>query len=107
VVYRLAPLTWLLGRRLVKLDTFAMTNLIAGKRIVPELIQRGFTPEAVVHELSGILPEGPVRRQMQTELAQVRDRLQAKGAEQPAVRAAEEILSGIRSPAKVVQKQLF
>src|SRR5579863_1879742 len=35
VVYRLAPLTWLLGRRLVKLDTFAMANLIAGRRIVP------------------------------------------------------------------------
>ncbi len=43
VVYRLAPLTWLLGRRLVKLDTFAMPNLIAGKKIVPELIQKDFT----------------------------------------------------------------
>jgi lipid-A-disaccharide synthase len=102
VVYRLAPLTWLLGRRLVKLDTFAMANLIAGKKIVPELIQKDFTPEAVVRELSGILPEGPNRGQMQAELAQMRDRLQAKGADQPAVRAAAEILSGIRSPAKVV-----
>lgn len=108
VVYRLAPLTWLLGRRLVKLDTFAMANLIAGKRIVPELIQQDFTPEAVVRELNGILPEGPSRRQMQAELAQVKDRLrQGKDAEEPAVRAAAEILSGIRSPAKVVQKQLF
>jgi lipid-A-disaccharide synthase len=107
VVYRLAPLTWLLGRRLVKLDTFAMANLIAGKRIVPELIQQEFTPEAVVRELGLMLPEGPNRAQMQAELAQVRDRLQAKGAEQPAVRAAAEVLSGIRSPVKVVQKQLF
>ncbi|HEX7287680.1 MAG TPA: lipid-A-disaccharide synthase [Candidatus Angelobacter sp.] len=108
VVYRLAPLTWLLGRRLVKLDTFAMANLIAGKRIVPELIQKDFTPEAVVRELSGILPEGPARRQMQAGLEQVKDRLrQHEGAQEPAVRAATEILSGIRSPAKVVQKQLF
>src|SRR5262249_40793081 len=42
VVYRLAPLTWLLGRRLVKLSTFAMPNLIAGEKIVPELIQGDF-----------------------------------------------------------------
>ena len=39
VVYRLSPLTYMLGRRFVKLDTFAMVNLIAGDRIVPELIQ--------------------------------------------------------------------
>ena len=47
VVYRLAPLTWLLGRRLVKLDTFAMPNLIAGKKVVPELIQKDFTAQNV------------------------------------------------------------
>jgi lipid-A-disaccharide synthase len=98
VVYRLAPLTWLLGRRLVRLDTFAMANLIAGKRIVPELIQQDFTPEAVVRELKKILLDGPARRQMQVELAQVKDRLrQAEEGDEPAVRAAVEILSGIRT----------
>ena len=103
VVYRLAPLTWLLGRRLVRLDTFAMANLIAGKRIVPELIQKDFTPEAVVRALSAIIPEGPTRRQMQAELALVRERLHdTKDAEPPAVRAAAEILSGLRSAVKVV-----
>src|SRR5579871_2366000 len=64
VVYRLAPLTWLLGRRLVKLDTFAMPNLIAGRKIVPELIQSGFTAETVVRELNAIIPDGPARQQM-------------------------------------------
>jgi len=108
VVYRLAPLTWFLGRRLVRLDTFAMANLISGKKIVPELIQKGFTPEAVVRELSAIIPEGPARRQMQAELAEVRQRLHdTKDAEPPAFRAAAEILSSLRSPAKVVEKQLF
>jgi lipid-A-disaccharide synthase len=108
VVYRLAPLTWFLGRRLVRLDTFAMANLIAGKRIVPELIQQDFTPEAVVRELSAIIPEGPTRQQMQAELALVRERLHdTKDAEPPAVRAAAEILSVLTSSAKVVEKQLF
>ena len=59
VVYRLSPLTWLLGRRLVSLDTFAMPNLIAGCRVVPELIQSGFTAENVVRELTAIIADGP------------------------------------------------
>jgi lipid-A-disaccharide synthase len=93
VVYRLAPLTWLLGRRLVSLDTFAMPNLIAGRRIVPELIQDGFNAESVVRELHAILPEGERRRQMVADLQQVRARLRDDfGADPPAVRAAREIL---------------
>jgi lipid-A-disaccharide synthase len=93
VVYRLAPLTWLLGRRLVSLDTFAMPNLIAGKRIVPELIQDGFSAQNVVRELRAILPEGEHRRQMVTDLQRVRARLRDDfSAEPPAVHAAREIL---------------
>ena len=72
VVYRLAPLTWLLGRRLVKLDTFAMPNLIAGRQIVTELIQDKFTAQNLVRELNAILPEGAARRQMLADLGQIR-----------------------------------
>ena len=42
-----------------------MPNLIAGRRVVPELIQSGFTAENVVRELTAIIADGPVRRQMQ------------------------------------------
>jgi lipid-A-disaccharide synthase len=92
VVYRLAPLTWLLGRRLVSLDTFAMPNLIAGRRIVPELIQDRFNAQTVVRELEAILAEGESRRQMVIELERVRARLRDDiSAETPAVRAAREI----------------
>lgn len=93
VVYRLSLLTWLLGRRLVKLDTFAMPNLIAGRKIVPELIQGGFTAEAVVQELRKILPDGPARREMQDALAEVKRKLAI--TEAPALLAAKEILKGI------------
>ncbi len=96
VVYRLAPLTWLLGRRLVKLDTFAMPNLIAGKKIVPELIQRDFTAENVARELSAILPDGPARQEMESALKLVQARLRDRqGSEPPAVRAAWEILGSL------------
>ncbi len=96
VVYRLAPLTWLLGRRLVKLDTFAMPNLIAGKKIVPELIQKDFTAQNVLKELNAIIPDGPARQQMQADLKMVQQRLRdSQHAESPAQRAAREILGAL------------
>ena len=89
VVYRLSPLTYRLGRRLVKLDTFGMVNLIAGERIVPELIQDRFTPEAVADEAISMLTD-PVRAARVREgLARVRARLGGPGASR---RAAEAIL---------------
>ena len=98
VVYRLAPLTWLLGRRLVKLDTFAMPNLIAGKKIVPELIQKDFTAQNVFRELSAILPDGPARQQMQVALKMVQERLHdSSDSAPPAQRAAREIIAGINA----------
>jgi lipid-A-disaccharide synthase len=96
VVYRLALLTWLLGRRLVKLDTFAMPNLIAGRKIVPELIQKDFTVQNVLRELSAIIPGGPARQQMEADLKMVQQRLRdSEHTESPAHRAAREILGAL------------
>jgi len=98
VVYRLAPLTWLLGRRLVKLDTFAMPNLIAGKKIVPELIQKEFTAQNVLRALNAIIPDGPARQQTQADLKMVQQLLHdSPDAESPAQRAAQEILGALRT----------
>jgi lipid-A-disaccharide synthase len=91
VVYRLSGLTWRLGRRLVKLNHFAMPNLIAGRRIVPELIQDDFTAENVVAELRKIIPDGPDRQRMLAGLAEVRARLKPTGMP-PAQRAAQVVL---------------
>ena len=97
VVYRLAPLTWLLGRRLVKLDTFAMANLIAGKKVVPELIQKDFTAANVVRELKNLLPDGPDRQKMQDALKMVQQRLHdSQNADPPALHAAREVLASLR-----------
>jgi lipid-A-disaccharide synthase len=96
VVYRLAPLTWLIGRRLVKLDTFAMPNLIAGKKIVPELIQKDFTAQNVLKALNAIIPDGPARQQMEADLKMVQRRLRdSQRTESPAQRAAREILGAM------------
>src|SRR6266853_1734475 len=97
VVYRLAPLTWVLGRCLVKLDTFAMPNLIAGRKIVPELIQKDFTAQNVFRELKAIIADGPARQQMESDLRMVQQRLHdSQDASSPAQRAAHEILAALQ-----------
>jgi lipid-A-disaccharide synthase len=89
VVYRLAPSTYRLGKRFVHVDTFAMVNLIAGRRVVPELIQDAFTPERAAAEALRVLTDDSVRVQMRADLADVRARLGGRGASR---RAAEEII---------------
>lgn len=88
VVYRLSPLTYRLGRRFVKVDTFGMVNLIAGERIVPELIQDAFTPEAVAAEAVSMLTDAARARTIRAGLAHVRSKLGGPGA---SARAAAEI----------------
>ena len=62
IVYRLSPLTYRLGKRFVKVDTFGMANLVAGRRIVPELIQDAFTPDAVRARDGAVLRGRGLRR---------------------------------------------
>jgi len=88
VVYRLSPWTYRLGRRLVRVPYYAMVNLIAGRRVVPELIQAAFTPEGVAAELLPLLDETPSRQAMKAGLAEVREKLGRAGA---SARAADEI----------------
>ena len=72
VVYRVSPLTYAIAKRVVTVPHVAMANLIAGKRVVPELIQSDFTAENVVREIERLLPDGPPRQSMMEELAQMR-----------------------------------
>jgi lipid-A-disaccharide synthase len=97
VVYRLSALTHFLGRRLIQVPHVAMVNLIAGRRVVPELIQADFTPERVADEVMALLPDGPRRAAMEADLAEVRSRLGAGGASQRAAREVHEVLEAARS----------
>jgi lipid-A-disaccharide synthase len=80
VVYRLAVLTYLIARWLVKVDHVAMVNLIADKRVVPELIQSEFNAERLIEE-SRLLLNDPERYQsVVDELARLREKLGSPGA---------------------------
>jgi lipid-A-disaccharide synthase len=72
VVYHVSPLTYAIAKRVVKVPHVAMANLIAGKRVVPELIQSDFTAANIVREIGALLPEGPARQTMMEVLARIR-----------------------------------
>jgi len=94
MVYCVAPLTWRLGRRLVKVDRFAMVNLIAERDVVPELVQTDFTPQRVCDELRRLIPDGPARQTMMEDFLEVRRRLEADDSgESASDRAARAVLS--------------
>ena len=94
MVYRVAPLTWGLGRRLVKIDRFAMVNLIAERDVVPELVQSDFTPQRVCAELRRLIPEGAARETMIAGFGEVRRRLQPSSPGGSASeRAAQAVLA--------------
>jgi lipid-A-disaccharide synthase len=96
VIYRLTPLTALLAKPLVRTPFFSMVNLIAEKRVVPELVQDDFTPERVSAELLRLLRDASARDSLRADLAEVRRRLGPPGAIE---RAADALLSLIGLPA--------
>jgi lipid-A-disaccharide synthase len=75
VVYRVSPITYEIAKRVVKVPYVAMVNLIAGKMVVPELIQNDFTAPNIVRQIEPLLPEGPHRESMMKELARIRSLL--------------------------------
>jgi lipid-A-disaccharide synthase len=77
-VYRVSPLSYAVAQRVVDVPHVAMVNLIAGKRIVPELIQGDFTAEKVVSQLRPLLDQDEARAQMRASLRQVAVLLRAE-----------------------------
>jgi lipid-A-disaccharide synthase len=116
VVYRVSPLTFRLAKRLVRyapeiwnptqvdLDgnlPIAMVNLIAGGRIVPELLQARFTAENVAAALRPLLAANSERDRMIADLAEVRRALQpppGTSSIQQVSDAVEALLAGKAQP---------
>jgi len=90
VVYCMNALSYAIARRLVNLDNVALPNLIAGRRLLPELIQEDFNAQAIVAELAPWLDDDQRYRQICDELKIVRERLESRDAFD---RAAESVLA--------------
>jgi lipid-A-disaccharide synthase len=79
VVYRVSRITYAVAQRVIRVPHVAMVNLIAGRRIVPELIQHDFTASKVVEQLRPLLEDEGARATMQTELRAVEASLKVSG----------------------------
>jgi lipid-A-disaccharide synthase len=99
VVYRVTPLTALLAKPLVRTSYFSMVNLIAERRVVPELIQKDFTPGKVAEEVLRLLGDVHAREELRAGLAEVRKRLGPPGAVDRAADAIAQLLASVRGNA--------
>ncbi|HKB12753.1 MAG TPA: lipid-A-disaccharide synthase [Vicinamibacterales bacterium] len=93
IVYRVSPLSYRLLRRLVKVDAIGMVNLIAGERIVPELVQDAFTADAVASEAVSMLTDPSRAAAVRRGLATVRERLGGPGASRRAAAAIMRVVA--------------
>jgi lipid-A-disaccharide synthase len=93
VVYRVSPLTAFLAKPLVRTEYFSMVNLIAGREVVPELIQKEFTPDRVAAQTLRLLRDPAAAAAMRIELAEVRRRLGPPGAVERAADAITALLA--------------
>jgi lipid-A-disaccharide synthase len=94
VIYRVTLLTALLAKPLLRTAYYSMVNLIAERRVVPELIQRDFVPERVASEVLQLLRDAHARDQLRAGLADVRKRLGPPGAVE---RAADTIAAFLQA----------
>lgn len=93
--YRVNSLSWLAGRRLVKVPFLSMVNLIAERQIVPELIQHDMTVPNIVRAAEELLTDGAKADRMRQDLAAVRTSLTSEG--NPLERAGEIISDSLRT----------
>jgi lipid-A-disaccharide synthase len=94
IVYHVFPLSYAIGKRFVRVDTYGMVNLVAGERLAPELIQGDFTPDAVARATTELLRDAALRARTVAGLCEVRRRLGGGGASR---RAADIVLEVART----------
>ena len=89
--YRVTGLSWAIGKLLVKVPFYSMVNLIAGKQVVPELMQDQMTGQRIAAEATRLLDDAAERGKMKEELARVVELLAPPGRTDAIARAADEI----------------
>ncbi len=113
VVYRVSPITYAIAKRVVTVPHVAMANLIAGGRVVPELIQDEFEAANIVEQIEPLLPDGPRRESMMKELKRIRGLLNSRpgsdgGMKGGAIdRAAEITLERMSATSPVAESVQF
>ena len=93
--YKVTPLSWMAGKFLVRVPFYSMVNLIAGRAVVPELMQSRMTAGNLGRRGAPPAHRSTARAEMQAGLAEVRDKLSGSaGAPRRAAAIVQEILEG-------------
>jgi lipid-A-disaccharide synthase len=93
VIYKVSLLSYWIGRALIHVDHIGLVNLVAGKRVAPELIQKDAGPQRIAGEALRILRDPILIRQMRESMAEVRKRLGEPGAAERAARIVHSFLA--------------
>lgn len=96
--YDASPLTRLMARALLKVDTVTLVNLVSGTRAVPEFLGAACTPAAMAPALAALLAPGPARAAQEAAMAVTMERL-GRGGPRPGLRAARAVLAALGRPA--------
>ena len=92
IVYRMSALSMFIARLIIRVDHVGLVNIVAGNRVVPELLQEKVTPENIADALSPLLNDADANNEVRKELSNIRDRLGKSGA---SARAAAVVLEMI------------
>ncbi|MHB1398939.1 MAG: lipid-A-disaccharide synthase [Trichloromonadaceae bacterium] len=94
IIYKAAPLTYAIGKRLVKVEHFGLPNIVAGQGIVPELLQEAANPEAISTEILRLLQDADYNRKQRNGLELMRQRMGAPGCSARVARIASAMSRG-------------
>ncbi|MFP3870182.1 MAG: lipid-A-disaccharide synthase [Syntrophobacteria bacterium] len=104
VVYKVHPLTYWFGKRLVRVKHVALVNLVAGEAVVPELLQHDATAERIAGEVLAIVNNPKRLAWMRERLSEVREKLGCPGASGRAAAIAIELMGGNGSEKKATTR---
>jgi lipid-A-disaccharide synthase len=93
IIYRVSPLTYAVGKRLIKVDHIGLCNIVAGERVVRELVQDDAEPAWITAEIARILADDDYMKEMRGKLLNIRGILGASGASERAARLASDLIA--------------
>ena len=92
IIYKTSFITWLLAKNLIKIPDIGLVNIVAGKRIVPELVQFDVTPLNLAKESLDILNNKTLQEDIKKDLRKVKEKLGERGAVERAARLIHNFL---------------
>ncbi len=92
ILYKVSFLTYFIGRFLIKIKDIGLVNIVAGKRVVPELIQKKSSPEKISETALKVLEEPESILRLKQELAEIKKKLGKPGAAKRVARIAREMM---------------